>query len=184
MGLAATQLAQEAGATPIVTASLGKHELIRALGVQHVIDYSAGPFVDAVKAVTPEGRGVDLVLDCVAGAEYVRQNLEAMAYQGRLVVYGTMGGSVVPEFDLRVVMRKALTIKGTTLRARPLAYKTDLVQRFWTEDRVRKFVKGHFKTHVHAVLDWSEAEKAHAMMEGNHNAGKILLTIDSSLEDL
>lgn len=181
--MAAIQLAQEAGAIPIVSASLGKHDLLRGtLGVQHVIDYKAGPFVDTVRAVTPEGRGVDLVLDCVAGADYTRQNLEAMAYQGRLVVYGTMGGSIVPEVDLRVVMRKALTIKGTTLRARPLEYKTDLVNRFWTEEHARKFVCGEFKSHVHAVLDWAEAGYGHAMMEGNLNAGKILLAVDPSLE--
>jgi tumor protein p53-inducible protein 3 len=183
VGLAAIQLAKEAGAVPICTASRGKHELIRgSLGVEHVIDYKAGPFVDAAKAATPDGRGVDLILDCVGGAEYTRQNLEALANGGRLVLYGTMSGSVVPEVDLRVIMRKALTIRGSTLRARPLPYKRDLVGQFWTEERALKFGTGQFKSHIHATLDWAEAGKAHAMMEANLNSGKILLTVDPSLE--
>lgn len=181
VGLAAIQLAQEAGAIPVCTASAGKHAPIRALGVAHVIDYTRGPFVEPVKAATPGGRGVDLVLDCVAGAAYTPQNLASLAYGGRLVVYGTMGGSVVPEVDLRVIMKKALTVRGTTLRARPLAYKTDLVQRFWTEGRARKFVGGEFKSHCFQVLDWEEAGKAHALMEKNANVGKIVLTVDPQL---
>lgn len=181
VGLAAIQLAQEAGAIVVATASAGKHAPIRALGVAHVIDYTTGPFVEAVKAATPGGRGVDLVLDCVAGASYTPQNLESLAYGGRLVVYGTMAGSVVPEVDLRVIMKKALAIRGTTLRARPLAYKTELVQRFWTEARVRKFVNGEFKAHCFEVLEWEEAGKAHALMEKNANGGKIVLTVDPQL---
>ena len=142
VGLAAVQLAQEAGAIPIGTALGPKHGAVRERGVQHVVDYKAGPFVDAVKVATPEGRGVDLVLDCVGGGDYTRQNLESLAAGGRLVVYGTMGGSVVPEFDLRVLMRKALTIRGSTLRARPFAYKADLVARFWTPERFQVCERG------------------------------------------
>ncbi len=157
--------------------------MVQSLGVECVIDYKARPFVEAAKAATPDGRGVDLILDCVGGAEYTRQNLEVLAYGGRLVLYGTMGGSIMPELDLRVVMRKALTIRGSTLRARPLGYKAGLVARFWTEARVGKFLAGgEFKNHIHAALDWSEAGKGHAMMEANENSGKILLTVDSSLE--
>lgn len=182
VGLAAIQLAQEAGAFPVGTASGPKHAAVRARGVEHVIDYKAGPFIDAVKAATPGGRGVDVVLDCVGGGDYTRQNLEALAAGGRLVVYGTMGGSVVPEVDLRVIMRKALTIRGSTLRARPLAYKAKLVGRFWTPERAAKFVSGEFQSHIHSEADLASVGQCHAAMEQNQNVGKIVVCVDRSLQ--
>lgn len=131
VGHAAIQLVQEMGGLPIVTASGGKLALLRerlGLTEEQIIDYTQGSFVEKVKQATTAtdgggsgAVGVDIVLCCV-GANYFQDNLEVLAPGGRLVLYGTMSGSVVPTpLDLRVVMKKGLTISGTTLRARPLA---------------------------------------------------------------
>ena len=93
-----------------------------------------------------------------------------------------MGGSVVPEFDLRVVMRKALTIRGSTLRARPLAYKADLVARFWTPERVAKYESGGLQSQIHSESDLASVGQCHAMMESNQNTGKIVVCVDRSLQ--
>jgi NADPH:quinone reductase-like Zn-dependent oxidoreductase len=191
VGHAAIQLVLEMGGLPIVTASGGKLALLRerlGLKEEQTIDYTQGSFVEKVQQATRatsdggSDAGVDIVLCCV-GANYFQDNLEVLAPGGRLVLYGTMSGSVVPTpLDLRVVMKKGLTISGTTLRARPLAYKKALVDGLWTEERVGKFVKGEMKSVIYRTFGWEEVGEAHAMMERNENVGKILLSVDDSLK--
>jgi len=196
VGLAAIQLVREMGGVPMATASTKKQHLLHKMGVapQHAIDYTNNPYPSlesAVEAAT-EGGGVDLVLCCV-GAPYFGQNLQALAKGGRLVLYGLMGGSLVPSpLDLRVLMKKMLQVTATTLRGRPREYKARLVERFWTEERRQKFVAGikngrekgeSFETNVCRTFPWGDAALAHAMMERNENAGKIVLAVTPSLDE-
>ncbi len=180
VGLAAIQLVREQGGIPIATASTKKLGLLRDMGVTHAIDYTQGSFVEAVLQATG-GKGVDVVLCCV-GASNFQTNLEVLAKGGRYVLYGLMSGGVVPDgaLDLKLLMKKMLTITATTLRGRPLEYKARLVQAFWTAERAAKFVSGEFETNIHTTMDWREVAAAHAMMERNENAGKIILEVNNA----
>ena len=193
VGLAAIQLVLEQGGIPLATASTGKLPLLHKMGVKpsHAIDYTltSPSFSDAVLAATG-GEGVNLVLCCV-GASYFTQNLECLAKEGRLVLYGLMGGAMVPNgVDLRVMMKKMLTVTATTLRGRSVEYKEKLVKSFWTEEREGRFVRGAregrreggkegvLETNVFKTVGWDEVAEAHAMMERNENSGKIVLSVD------
>jgi len=202
VGLAAIQLILEQGGIPFATASAGKLPLLHQLGVlpTHAIDYTKGPnpyFAAEVLAAT-DGEGVHLVLCCV-GASYFTQNLEVLAKEGRLVLYGLMSGAMVPgDVDLRVMMKKLLTVTATTLRGRNIDYKEKLVRSFWTGERKGRFVRGAmvggreggkesggggYKTNVFRIVGWEEVGEAHAMMERNENAGKIVLAVDPTLDE-
>ena len=200
VGLAAIQLILEQGGIPFATASTGKLPLLHQMGVlpTHAFDYttSQSPSFAAEVLAATGGEGVHLVLCCV-GAPYLTQNFELLAREGRLVLYGLMGGAIVPGgVDLRVMMKKLLTVTATTLRGRSIEYKETLVRSFWTGEREGKFVRGakeggrergkegeggEFKANVFRTVRWEEVGEAHAMMERNENAGKIVLAVDSTL---
>ena len=128
VGTAAIQLIRAAGAEVLVTAGSDERcERCRTLGADHAFNYRhAGWVPDALHAT--DGRGVDVVLDCV-GAPYLDHHLEVLTIGGRLVVIGLQGGREAA-LDLSVVMRKRLTIIGSTLRARPVAEKGRIVTAF------------------------------------------------------
>ncbi|MBA2564127.1 MAG: NAD(P)H-quinone oxidoreductase, partial [Gemmatimonadetes bacterium] len=173
VGTAAIQLAREAGAHPIVTAgSERKLDACRALGAELAIDYKRGPFAPAVLEATDE-RGVDVILDFVA-APYWEQNLQCLAPEGRLILIGSLGGTRVEGFDLRVFLTKRLQVTGTTLRARSLDYKVRLV-RALAAFALPRFADGRLRPIVDRVFSWAEVAKAHRYMEENRNIGKIVL---------
>ena len=90
------------------------------LGADHAINYKTQDFVDEVKRLTG-GKGVDVILDMVAG-DYVAREIECLAEDGRLVIIAVQGG-VKARFDAGLVLRRRLTITGSTLRPRPVAFK-------------------------------------------------------------
>ncbi len=180
IGVTAIQLAKALGATVIATAgSDAKCDAIRALGADHAINYRTQDFEAEVKRLT-DGRGVDVVLDMVAG-DYVARELNCLAEDGRLVIIAVQGG-VKSEINAGVVMRKRLTITGSTLRVRPVAFKQAIAQaclaKVWPlleDGRIKPVVHS-----VHAALDPSQptgsgAATAHALMESNQHVGKIVL---------
>lgn len=181
IGVTAIQIAKAMGALVITTA--GSDEKCAAclgLGADHAINYKTQDFQTEVLRLT-EGRGVDVVLDMVAGS-YVAKEVQCLAEDGRLVIIAVQGG-VQAEFNAALVMRKRLTITGSTLRARSVAFKAAIakacLQRVWPF-----LAAGLVKPVVHSVfaamdsdhISGSGATRAHALMESNQHIGKIVLT--------
>ncbi|MBP9522458.1 MAG: NAD(P)H-quinone oxidoreductase [Ottowia sp.] len=181
IGVTAIQLGKAAGATVIVTA--GSDEKCAAaldLGADHAINYKATDFAEEAKKLTG-GQGVDVILDMVAG-DYVKREVECLAEDGRLVIIAVQGG-IKAEFNAGLVLRRRLTITGSTLRPRPVAFKGAIAQALkktvwpWLESGVVKPV-------IHSVFAASEAgdglpsgaARAHALMQSGDHVGKIVLT--------
>ena len=181
IGVTAIQLAKAMGCAVIATA--GSDEKCAAcvkLGADHAINYRSQDFVQEVKRLT-EGRGVNVVLDMVAG-DYVARELDCLAEDGRLVIIAVQGG-VKCEFNAGMVLRRRLTVTGSTLRPRPVAFKQAIAQsclkNVWP-----LIAAGGIKPVIHstfAALDadvggLSAAARAHTLMESNQHIGKIVLT--------
>jgi putative PIG3 family NAD(P)H quinone oxidoreductase len=178
IGTAAIQLLRHQGVRTIVTAGTDeKCGRCRELGADVALNYRAldGRFAPSVLDATG-GRGVDVVLDSI-GAPYLAQNLEALATGGRLVIIGLMAGAR-GEIDLGTVLRKRVTIIGSTLRARPVEEKASIVAYF--RDRFGAALdRGEVRPIVHAVLPLAEAQRAHEMVEASEHFGKVVLKVGS-----
>ena len=173
IGVTAIQLAKAAGARVIATAgSDDKCAACVALGADHAINYRMHDFVAEVKRLT-DGNGANVVLDMVAG-DYVARELQCMAEDGRLVIIAVQGG-VKSEIDAGAVLRRRLVITGSTLRPRPLAFKSDIANSLRT--KVWPWLEsGRVKPVIHQVFPAAEAAAAHALMESNQHIGKLVLT--------
>ena len=151
-----------------------------ALFPDHAINYKTTDFVAEVKRLTG-GVGVNVILDMVAG-DYVAREVEALAEDGRLVIIAVQGG-IQSAFNAGLVLRRRLTITGSTLRPRPVAFKAAIAQSLrqtvwpWIES-------GRIKPVIHSVFAAAEvgggfpsgAAQAHALMETNQHVGKIVVT--------
>lgn len=173
IGVTAIQIAKALGATVLVTAgSDEKCAACVALGADHAINYKTGDFVQEVRSLT-NGKGVNVILDMVGGS-YVAREVECLAEDGRLVIIAVQGG-VKAEFNAGLVLRKRLTITGSTLRPRSLEFKTAvasaLKEKVWP-----LFASGAIKPVVHNTFAAADASRAHALMESNQHIGKIVLT--------
>lgn len=176
IGVTAVQLARALGGSVIATA--GSDEKCAAclqLGAHHAINYKSQDFVAETLRIT-EGRGVDVVLDMVAG-DYVAREVECLAEDGRLVIIAVQGG-VKSGFNAGLVLRRRLTITGSTLRPRSVAFKgaiaSALRERVWP-----LLAAGHVRPVIHSTFAAAEASRAHALMESNQHVGKIVLTWSS-----
>ncbi|BCN37840.1 oxidoreductase [Alicycliphilus denitrificans] len=173
IGVTAIQLARARGATVIVTAGTDeKCAACLALGAHHAINYKSQDFVAEAQRIT-EGRGVDVVLDMVAGP-YVAREVECLAEDGRAVIIAVQGG-VKAEFNAALVLRKRLTITGSTLRPRPVAFKAAIAQAL-REQVWPLLASGAVKPVIHSTFAAADAAQAHALMESNQHVGKIVLT--------
>jgi NADPH:quinone reductase len=172
IGVTAIQLAKAMDAKVIVTAgSDEKCAACVALGADHAINYKTQDFAAEVARLTAK-RGVDVILDMVAG-EYVAREVKCLADDGRLAIIAVQGGTK-SELDTGAVLRKRLSITGSTLRARSVAYKGELARAL--RDRVWPLVEaGRFKPVIHQVFDAAQAAEAHALMESSTHVGKIVL---------
>ena len=173
IGVTAIQMGKALGATVLVTAgSDDKCAACRALGADHAINYKTSDFAEEVNKLT-NGKGVNVVLDMVAGS-YVAREIQCLAEDGRLVIIAVQGG-VKAEFNAGLVLRKRLTITGSTLRPRSLAFKTAiakaLMEKVWP-----LLASGAIKPVIHSTFAAADAAKAHALMESNQHVGKIVLT--------
>ncbi|RST55143.1 NAD(P)H-quinone oxidoreductase [Variovorax sp. MHTC-1] len=177
IGVTAIQLGKAFGATVIVTAgSDDKCEACKKLGADHAINYKTSDFAEEVKRLTG-GKGVDVVLDMVAGA-YVPREIECMAEDGRLVIIAVQGGTK-SDFNAGQVLRRRLTITGSTLRPRPVAFKGAIAKAL--REKVWPLLEsGAVKPVIHSTFaaqgEPSGAAQAHALMESNQHIGKIVLT--------
>ena len=174
VGTAAIQLAREAGAEILVTASAPKHAICLELGAKQAIDYKNESFSERIKNFT-EKKGVDVIIDFVAGP-YFQDNLQSLALDGRLVMLATLGGVKVPEANLLPILQKRLSILGSTLRSRSLEYQCKLTQE--TADfLLPRLQDGRIQPVVDKVFPFKEVNEAHAYMEENRNQGKIILSL-------
>jgi putative PIG3 family NAD(P)H quinone oxidoreductase len=174
VGTAAIQLARLEGIKTFVTCSGGKREVCLALGATQAIDYKTEAFDEVILEET-DYQGVDIILDFI-GAPNLRMNIRSLATGGRLVLIALMGGYNVSDLNLIKILQKHLTITGTTLRSRSLAYKTRLVKAFAAK-YLSRFETGEIKPIVDSVYKLSDIAQAHSRMEANKNTGKIVLEI-------
>jgi len=173
IGVTAIQLAKAAGATVIATAgSDDKCAACLTLGADHAINYRTHDFESEVKRITA-GRGVDVILDMVAGG-YVARELKCLAEDGRLVFIAVQGG-VEAQIDAGTVLRRRLTITGSTLRPRPVAFKTAIAQAL--QATVWPWLaSGRVKPVIYQTFAAEQAAQAHTLMESNQHIGKLVLT--------
>ena len=173
IGVTAIQIAKAMGATVLVTAgSDEKCAACVALGADHAINYKTSDFAEQVKTLT-KGKGVNVVLDMVGGS-YVAREVESMAEDGRLVIIAVQGG-VKAEFNAGMVLRKRLTITGSTLRPRSLEFKSAIASVL--KEKVWPLItSGAIKPVIYSIFAAAEASRAHALMESNKHIGKIVLT--------
>jgi putative PIG3 family NAD(P)H quinone oxidoreductase len=153
----------------------GPEKCARALelGAAHAIDYRATDFVAEVQRITG-GRGVELVLDMVAG-DYVARNLKCLAEDGRHVTIAVQGGARA-EINMAVVMMRRLTLTGSTLRPRPAAFKALLAQEI-ARNVWPAVEAGDLRPVMDRVFPLAEAAAAHARMEAGEHVGKIVLAV-------
>jgi NADPH2:quinone reductase len=177
IGVTAIQIAKALGATVIVTAgSDDKCEACKKLGADHAINYRTSDFAEEAKKLTG-GKGVDVILDMVAG-DYVAREIECLAEDGRLVIIAVQGG-LKGEINAGLVLRRRLTITGSTLRPRPVAFKGAIAKAL--REKVWPLLEsGAIKPVIHSIFaaggEPSGAAQAHTLMESNQHIGKIVLT--------
>jgi NADPH:quinone reductase len=172
IGVTAIQLAKAAGATVIVTAGDdAKCAACLALGADHAINYRSHDFEAEVQRLTA-GKGADVILDMVAGS-YVARELKCLADDGRLAIIAVQGG-VEAQFDAGQLLRRRLTISGSTLRPRPVAFKAAIASAL-REQVWPWLASGQVKPVIHQVFPAEQAAQAHALMESNRHVGKLVL---------
>jgi len=177
IGVAAIQLAKHVGATVLVTA--GGDEKCAAclvLGADAAINYKTHDFQEELMRLT-DGQGVDVILDMVAGG-YVAKEVQCLKEDGRLVIISILGG-VKSEFNAGLVLRRRLTITGSTLRPRPVAFKAAIAQaclkNVWPA-----LTSGRIKPVIYRTFAAQDVAQAHALMESSQHVGKIVLTWDET----
>jgi NADPH2:quinone reductase len=173
IGVTAIQLARALGHRVFATA--GSDDKCRAcerLGAERAINYKTEDFVEVVKSLTG-GRGVDVILDMVAG-DYLPREIKALADGGRIVIIGLQGGSRA-QLPLVEILLRRLTITGSTLRPRPVEFKRriaeQLVEKVWP-----LLERGEIRPVIHQTFPAGQAAAAHALMESSGHIGKLVLT--------
>ena len=174
IGVTAIQMAAAFGHRVFATAgSDEKCRACEALGAERGINYRTEDFVAVVKQLT-RSKGVDVILDMVAGA-YASREIDCLADDGRLAIIALLGGSRA-EVDFSQILRRRLTLTGSTLRPRPVAFKAaiaaKLVERVWP-----LLESGKIKPVVYKVFPLEEAAHAHTLMETSAHIGKIVLKV-------
>lgn len=169
VGTAAITLCKLAGARVIVTAG-SPEKCARCIehGADDAIDYTREDF--AVRA-----QGVNVILDHL-GATYLPRDLQALAFGGRVVIIGSMGGQRTAEIDVSALLMKRQQILGSTLRARPAAEKAAIVVAFLTQFGA-DLEAGRIRPVIHEVMPLARAADAHRLMRASEHFGKIVLTV-------
>ena len=165
IGTFAVQLGKALGATVIATARRAKHEGLKKLGADRVIDYIEEDFSDSVQA--------DVILD-IMGAAYLGKNVKALNDGGRLIVIGLQGGRKA-ELDLGALLAKRGTVAATALRSRTPAQKASIL-RGVREELWPLLDEALIRPVIHARIPMTEAAEAHRLLESSEHFGKIILT--------
>ena len=176
IGVTAIQIASALGHRVFATAgSADKCRACEELGAERAINYREEDFAAVVKSVT-DGRGVDVVLDMVGG-DYLPREIDCLADDGRIALIALLGGAKA-NVDLGQVLRRRLTITGSTLRPRPVAFKAqvarELRERVWP-----LLAAGRIKPVIYRTFPLEEAAEAHALMESSTHVGKIVLVVSA-----
>ncbi|SFM44335.1 NAD(P)H-quinone oxidoreductase [Rugamonas rubra] len=174
IGVTAIQLAAAMGHRVFATAgSDDKARACEALGAERGINYKTEDFAAVAKALTSE-RGVDVILDMVGG-DYLPREISCLADDGRIGLIALLGGAK-STIDLGQVLRRRLSISGSTLRPRPVAFKAaiaaQLRQRVWP-----MLEAGRIKPVIYRTFPLEQAAQAHALMEASTHVGKIMLQV-------
>ncbi|MBW9332741.1 NAD(P)H-quinone oxidoreductase [Herbaspirillum aquaticum] len=174
IGVTAIQIARALGHRVFATAgSADKCRACEELGAERAINYKTEDFEAVVKELTG-GKGVDVILDMVGG-DYLPREIKSLADDGRLVFIAQLGGSK-GELDMGQVMRRRLTITGSTLRPRPVAFKAAIAAKL--RQHVWPLIEaGKIKPVIHHRFPLEQAAQAHAMMESSAHIGKIMLEL-------
>jgi NADPH:quinone reductase len=175
IGVTAIQMASALGHRVFATAgSDDKCKACESLGAARSINYRKEDFVEVIKAETG-GKGVDVILDMVAGS-YVSREIDCLADDGRLAIIAVLGGAKANDVDMGQILRRRLTISGSTLRPRPVAFKAaiaaQLRQRIWP-----LLESGRIKPVIYKTFALEEAVQAHTLMESSEHVGKIILKV-------
>jgi NADPH2:quinone reductase len=170
IGITAIQLAKGFGASVFATAgSDGKCDACVSLGADLCINYKKEDFEKVL-----ETQGIDVILDMIGG-DYISKNVRLLRTDGRMVFINTMKGSKSENVDFSLIMKKRLTITGSTLRNRDVAFKAALTQEI-LENVWPLLESGKFKPVIYREFPLAEAAKAHELMESSDHIGKIVLT--------
>jgi NADPH2:quinone reductase len=174
IGTTAIQLAKARGASVIATAgSDSKCDFCSELGADHALNYKDSDWEQSVGQLT-DGKGVDLVLDMVAGP-YMQKNMNVLGRDGRYVIIAFLQGSRA-ELDMRQVLGKRLTITGSTLRPQTTAEKAAIAADL--QNHVLPLIEsGTVRPIIDSTFPLADAAEAHALMESSQHMGKILLEV-------
>ncbi|MGB5082737.1 MAG: NAD(P)H-quinone oxidoreductase [Burkholderiales bacterium] len=174
IGVAAIQMAKAFGHRVFATAgSAEKCAACVRLGADRAINYRTEDFAAAVKEATG-GRGVDVILDMVAG-DYVERELKCLADDGRIVIIAFLGGAKAT-LGLNDILRRRLTLTGSALRPRPVEFKGAIAKNL--RERVWPLIEaGRIRAVIHKTFPLAEAAKAHELMESGAHIGKIVLAV-------
>lgn len=174
IGVTAILLAKALGHKVFVTAGTeDKCAACLKLGADLAINYKTQDFVEEVKKAT-DGRGVNVILDMVTGS-YVQREIDCLADDGRIVIIAIIGGSKV-EVNTGQILRRRLTITGSTLRPRPVSFKKQITKQL--HETVWPLLNaGKLKPAIYKTFALNEAADAHRLMESSEHVGKIVLTV-------
>jgi NADPH2:quinone reductase len=174
IGVTAIQIAAALGHRVFATAgSADKCRACEGLGAERAINYRTEDFAAVVKELTA-GRGVDVVLDMVGG-DYLAREIDCLADDGRIAMIALLGGARA-QVDLGQVLRRRLTISGSTLRPRPVAFKAQVAREL--HERVWPLLgEGRIKPVIYRTFPLAEAAAAHTLMESSEHIGKIMLQV-------
>lgn len=175
VGMAAIQIARKLR-NAIAFATAGSPEKLavcREIGAQHAVSYR-GDWATELRGLTD---GFDVILDAQAGP-YTQKQLDLLRPDGRLVFLASHQGETA-EVNIRAIVRRRLTLTGSTLRPRPAAYKgriaAELVREVWP-----LLESGEIRTRIHKVFAFDDVRAAHRLMDGNEQIGKVVLAVDGA----
>ena len=174
IGTAAVMIASALGSTVLATAgSSEKCEACTKLGAMRAINYKEEDFVAVANDLT-DGKGVDVILDMVGG-DYLKRNIDCLAEDGRLAIIAVLGGPKA-ELDIGRLLRKRLTITGSTLRPRTVAFK-GMIARALRENVWPLIEAGKIKPVIQEVLPLEKASESHRLLEEGNHIGNFVLTV-------
>lgn len=176
VGTAAIQLAKQFSQANIITTagSMEKLDFCKSLGADVCINYKQQQFDEEVLNATNH-QGVDLILDFI-GASYWEKNLSSIKVDGRWVLIGILGGSVIENINLFELMKKRIQLTGTLLTPRSNEYKAKLTKEF-SNKALELFKSGKLRPVIDQVFPFNEIQQAHEHMENNKNIGKIIIEV-------
>lgn len=175
IGVTALQIASALGHRVFVTAgSEDKCRACEALGAERGINYRTEDFAAVIKQLT-DGKGVDVILDMVGG-DYIAREISCLADDGRIGLIALLGGTKANNVDLGQILRRRLTISGSTLRPRPVAFKAAIAKNL--QKHVWPLLEsGAIKPVIFQTFPLAQAAQAHSLMESGMHIGKIMLQV-------